>query len=178
MKIKILILTLLLLTLLSCSKEKETPLSGIVTIDNILLGETPYYAYGFSFTLAKKVSSLDDPGPDITLVATLKIDGSIDALTLQNENPLGSFFLYGDYPDNPTAQQAFSSLTSATPGQWEDWANPVEAHQVWIFRTEGEKYAKFRIMSTVAEQRSGKPYAECTIEWVYQPDGSLTFPGK
>ena len=57
-------------------------------------------------------------------------------------------------------------------------ADPINANQVWVYRTGTETYAKIRIISTVNEIRDDMPYGECTFEWVYQPDGSLTFPGK
>ena len=37
---------------------------------------------------------------------------------------------------------------------------------------------KIRIVSTVNETRESVPYGECTFQWVYQPDGSSTFPAK
>lgn len=180
MKRSILIAAFLFFTLLSCKKDADIPLSGTVTIDNTLFGTGPYYANGFSFSKAAKVSSLSDPGPDITLVATLKIDGTIDQVSIQSENFKSSFYMYGQYTDSQSAVMAFNSLLSATvsEGQWDDWAIPVEDDQVWIFRTLDEKYVKFRIISVTAEQRDGKPFAECTLEWVYQPDGTLTFPGE
>ena len=57
-------------------------------------------------------------------------------------------------------------------------ADPVIANQVWVYRTGTETYAKIRIISTVNETRDDLPYGECTFEWVYQPDGSTTFPVK
>jgi hypothetical protein len=66
---------------------------------------------------------------------------------------------------------------------WTDFADPVKPNQVWIYRSQGEKYAKIRIISTVNERRKDTSalrdsvdYAECTFEWVYQPDGTITFP--
>ena len=52
----------------SCQKTDTTPAgSGTVTIDNKTYQSTTYYIYGFSFSKAKKVSTLENPGPDITV---------------------------------------------------------------------------------------------------------------
>jgi hypothetical protein len=55
-------------------------------------------------------------------------------------------------------------------------ADPIKDNQVWIYKSGTETYTKFRIISTVNETRSNVPYGECTFQWVYQPDGSTTFP--
>ena len=172
------ILFLLFLIQASCTKD-EPPVSGNQTIETTLYGSGPYYAYGFSFSQAKEISTLEDPGPDITLLADVDVDGTtIRRLMLQTENLSNSFSKYGEYPNATSAETAYNNLTSATVTQWVEWVDTLKSHQVWIFRTDNEHYAKFRIINTVAEERGGKPYGECTFEWDYQPDGTLTFPGK
>ena len=176
-----LILILLLMFLPAGCKKNDTPrLSGTDTIDNTLFGNGPYYALGFSFSQAKKISTLNDPEPDITLVAVQNIDGSISKTTLQTNNLKNSYYKFGEYADAISSKQAFDNLKSAvvTLARWKEESDTIRINQVWIFRTGTEHYAKFRILNSVSEQRSGKPYAECKFEWVYQPDGSITFPGK
>ncbi len=148
--------------------------SGTVTIDNTLYGTGPYYAIGFNFSTAAKVSSLSTPAPDITL----DLGGSLSVFILQTGSGLNGFFLEGEYADEATAKQAFASLTAPLVTVWADWANPVKPNQVWVYRSADEHYAKIRIVSVYSETRTPRDYAECTFEWVYQPDGSLTFPGK
>lgn len=161
-----------------CKKDKHAPLSGTVTIDNNLYGSGPYYAFGFTFSTAEKVSTLEDPPPDITLVVVTDIFGSIIKLNLQTTNFKSSFFKEGEYASPAEAEQAFNNLTSATVNQWEDDADAIAENQVWIFRTSSEKYAKFLITYSYSEERDVWPFAECTLKWAYQPDGTLTFPGK
>lgn len=176
---KCLIAILLILSFLTgCKKESGSEYSGIFTISNSLYGSGPYYALGFSFSLGKEVSTLDDPGPDITLIADVDIDGTIRRLLLQTENFKSSFFKYGQYSDAAEASAAFKNLSSVSVPAWVESGENIEKNQIWIFRTSSEHYAKFRIISTLAEKRNGKTYAECTFEWVYQPDGTLTFPVK
>jgi hypothetical protein len=175
MKNRAVIVTMLLPVLLvSCSKDNSAPISGIVTIDNTrTLGQT-YYVYGFLFSEAKKVSTLETPKPDIT------VDSDGTNALFMTDNLKNSFYLQGEYQDEATAESAFAGLTSAVVPEpsWEGLALPLKANQIWIYRSGAETYAKLRIISLIAELRNGKDYAECTFEWEYQPDGTLTFPGK
>jgi hypothetical protein len=158
----------------SCKKNEAPETSGITTIDNVrTLGQT-YYVYGFLFSEAKKVSTLDNPPPDIT------VDSDGTNLLLMANNLKNSFYKSGEFNDASSAATAFDDLTSATiqPSEWEGLAYPLKENQVWIYRSGTDHYAKLRIISLIAEIRNGKDYAECTFEWEYQPDGTLTFPGK
>jgi len=172
MKKSVLIILLAGSILCSCKKDETPSVSGTVTIDNKIYQSTTYYAYGFSFSKAKKVSTLDTPGPDVTLFIIA------DRLTFQVSNLNPSFYKLGDYPDAQSASAAFDNLTTVGNYQWAEMADPILANQVWVYRSGTETYAKIRIISTVNEPRDGLPYGECTFEWVYQPDGSKTFPVK
>jgi len=57
-----------------------------------------------------------------------------------------------------------------------DLAVPLEANQVWVFKSRDYKYAKFRIITVDLDTSGDTPFASCKLEWVYQPDGSATFP--
>lgn len=168
---------MLLVIMPGCTKD-QPKVSGTETIITTLYGSGPYYAYGFSFSEGKQLSTDGTPLPDITLLVDLGIDGTARHLMLQTENYQNSFFKFGEYSSAAQAQEAFTGLTSANVTQWAGLADTVRANQVWIFRTATEHYAKFRVISTVAEMRNDVAYGECTFDWAYQPDGTLTFPGK
>ena len=174
---KIIVISVLLLYILSgCNKDDDTAqLSGTVTINNDLGGDqyTGYYAFGFSFIMGKKVSSLDNPPPDIII----DNGSTYDNLIFMNNNNNPSFYKSGDYPDAASAEQAYNALTSATVTQWGGIGEQVRPHQIWLYRTDNQRYAKLRIVSTNARDLE-RDFAECTFEWDYQPDGTLTFPGE
>jgi hypothetical protein len=167
-----LILLPLLLIQLSCKKQEVIPASGTVTIDNTTGFNRTYYVYGFLFSRAEIVSTLDNPPPDIT------VDSDGTSLFFQTNNLKDSFYKFGEFDSADSAQEAFDDLKTVSVTQWAGLAYPVESGQVWIYRSGIEHYAKIRIISTVSEVRDNRDYAECTFEWAYQPDGSLTFPGK
>jgi len=172
--ILITILPFILLAAISCSGDDDPDRSGIATIDNTRsLGQT-YYVYGFLFSEGKKVSTLDRPEPDIT------IDSDGTNLLFMTNNLKESFYLAGSYNDASAAKTAFDGMTSPVvpPAAWAGLASPLAENQIWIFRSGRDTYAKIRTISLIAEVRDEKDYAECTFEWVYQPDGTLTFPGK
>ena len=164
---------LIILILTGCEKDK-IPLSGTVTIDNTLQGTTTYYAMGFSFEKAAKVSTLQQQGYDIVITN----DGTVSNLILQANNYRDSFSLAGQYNDEAAAKQAFAALTSPVVNNWVVWAYGIRPNQIWIYRTDKDTYAKIRIISTESLARPPRDFAACTFEWAYQPDGTLTFPGK
>ena len=170
----IILITLAILS--GCRKDDSPRTSGIDTIDNTTYETTTYYTFGFSFSQAKKVSTLDNPGPDIVIY--VNIDTPPGRLTLQANNLKPSFYKVGDFADAEAAIPAFNNLKTVEVPQWLDMADPLNANQVWIYRSGNESYAKIRIITIVNETRGSQAYGECTFQWLYQPDGSLTFPGK
>jgi hypothetical protein len=158
----------------SCGKNGDIPLSGIATINNVLVFDAnrqTYQGYGFSFSRGSLVSILENPGPDITVLAN---SGNI---SLQADNLQDSFFMAGEYADEATAIAEFKKLLFPSVPAWTGMAIPLTPGQLWIYRSADEHYAKIRIISVISEVRDSRDYVECTFGWVYQPDGTLTFPG-
>lgn len=158
----------------ACTKDESTRKSGIDTIDNTTYFSTTYYTYGFSFSEAKLMSTNLNPGPDITIY--VNVDTQTPRITLQSNNFKPSFFKVGDYPDEAAAISAFDNLKTVNVTNWVEMADPINPNQVWLYRSGTDMYTKFRIVSTINETREGIAYGECSFQWVYQPDGSTTFP--
>jgi hypothetical protein len=167
---------LIILLVTGCKKNSGPKLSGTDTINNILYGTGPYYAYGFSVTLGKNISTSTSPLDVITILADIDINNNVRKVGFFTDNYLYSFYRVGQYADSAAASLAFNNLKSFTDPPWSESGDSVRANQIWLYRTSINSYAKLRVISTVGEKRDSKPYAECTFEWVYQPDGSLTFP--
>ncbi|MCI0523439.1 MAG: hypothetical protein L0Y37_07280 [Bacteroidales bacterium] len=165
-----------ILLLFAGCKDNEVPLSGTVTIDNEIFGTSVYYAYGFSFSKAAKVSSNDTPDPDITVQAGVITGGVIIEPFLSANTFKPSFGLAGEYATASEAQAAFNALTDAGTPVWIDLAAPLKNNQVWVIRTGEEKYAKIRTIEVKLDDVELPPFASCKFQWVYQPDGSKTFP--
>jgi hypothetical protein len=178
MKSSFIIILILSVFLSACKKNDAPSGTGTVTIDNILGGTdvTGYYSYGFLFSKAKKVSTIETPGPDVTLI--VNADTPPGRLTLQANNLNPSFYKVGDYPDAQSAITAFNDLKTVGTYNYVEMADPISSNQVWVYRTGTPCYAKIRIISTILDNTKTPVYGECTFEWVYQPDGSTTFPAK
>ncbi|MDP4223471.1 MAG: hypothetical protein Q8868_09175, partial [Bacteroidota bacterium] len=143
------ILILSLLVPVSCKKDSTPDTNGTATINNTTqLGQT-YYVYGFLFSQGKKVPTSGNPQPDIT------VDNDGTQLLLMANNLKYSFYKAGEYPDATSAKTAYSNLKSATVNEtdWIGIANGIASNQIWIYRSGTNNYAKFRIISTVAEVR-------------------------
>jgi hypothetical protein len=176
MKRSILVFLLVIAVLHGCKKSDTPSTAGTVTIDNTTYQESTYYVFGFSFSKAKKVSTLEDPGPDVIIY--VNADNPPSRLTLQANNLAPSFYKVGDYADAESAINAFNDLKTIGNYPWTEMADPIGPNQVWAYRTGSGCYAKIRIISTVNETRNDLAYGECTFQWVYQPDGSETFPAR
>jgi hypothetical protein len=175
--------TILLIVFLSfsgCRKNNGPIVSGRITIDNTLYGSGPYYALGFSVPTGKKVSTLSDPANVISVLSEPGQNSLVKRVYFGTRSLENSFYRYGEYANSTAAASAFKSLTSFLNPQWIEEGDTVRPNQIWLFRTWDEKYAKLRIIDTMTMNKPGMPfpYSECTFEWVYQPDGTLTFPGK
>jgi hypothetical protein len=174
-------ITILVFTLIfsGCKKNDGPTLSGTITIDNRSYGAT-YYALGFCVPSGQKVSTLNNPSDVITILADFDTNYNVRKLFFNTYSLKNSFYRFGQYADAATASVVFKNLTSFSFPSWTGSGDTVKANQIWLFRTSVEKYAKIRIISTYTEKKTDMiyPYGECTFEWVYQPDGSLTFPGK
>jgi len=174
----LLLIPAILLT--GCKKEEEPVYSGIMTIDNVLSKDPPYYGYGFSVPTGKKVSTLDSPLDVITILEDHDVNYNVRKIFFSCSNYKDAFYKYGSYADAPAAELAFDNLTTFLLPSWKELGDSVKSNQIWLFRTDEDKYAKIRVISTFTEKRPDMvfPYAECTFEWVYQPDGTQNFPAK
>lgn len=161
----------LVIILAGCKEDEKFRTSGTDTIDNVRYKSTTWFTYGFSFSTGKLVST-ETSQPDITVDTSLTERPNV----LLSGRAGTSFHKFGDYPDEASAKAAFEGLKTVTATTWEDWANPVLPHQVWIFRSSLEKYTKIRIVNIVQRKEQGIPLTELTFQWVHQPDGSLIFP--
>ncbi|MEE4213902.1 MAG: hypothetical protein V2I34_02480 [Bacteroidales bacterium] len=162
--------------LLSCDREPENIYSGEFIIDNTLYvyGQY-YYATGFSFEEGEERRTIDTPGPDITVHAYSDAQGAVSGAYLDTPNLVASFALAGDFPSAAEAKTFYDKLLTAGSYSWTLSANDIGENQVYVFRTRKDNYVKFRIKELLLDDTDEGPYAEVTIEWQIQPDGSATF---
>lgn len=170
------VLLIIMAMQLSCSKDEEDIYSGEFTIDNALyvFGQY-YYAIGFSFEEAEELRTIDTPGPDITVHAYTDAQGAVSGAYLDTPNLVASFALAGDFPSAAEAKNFYDDLLTADAYNLTLSADNISENQVYVFRTRMDNYVKFWIKDLLLDDTDEGPYAEVTIEWQIQPDGSTTF---
>jgi len=178
MKNIFLIVLLTLLATAACNKEKNPGNSGEITLTSELYGSGPYYAYGFNFSLGKMVKTSDHPGPDITVLPKSSPDNSVvESAYLSSDNLKNSFSFTASFSSLSEAEDFFNHYTEVNDSSgYQGIAEDIRPYQIWTYRTSDEKYAKLLIKTVKKEIRDDFPYAETTLQYVYQPDGSRTFP--
>jgi len=173
-----LISAFVVMLLLTGCDGKDQQNSGTITLTNELYdADSYYYVLGLSFDEAKTVPTLPDQyRADIWLMAGPVTTGGpvVAYLTINTLNP--SFALTGTYGSVGEAISAFEGLKSIGIVSYVDLAAPLEANQVWVVKTRDFKYAKLRIIDVVLDTDATPDFASCKVEWVWQPDGSATFP--
>ena len=176
MKQLFIILISTIVLLVACKKEITVRTYGTDTIDNIVYQNVTWFYYGFSFSQAKLVSTESNPGPDIVLY--LNKDDVSSRVTLQANNFLPSFFKIGEYANEDEAKKAFNDLkTVGVPNQWLGMADNIAPNQVWVYRSDKDRYTKIRIIKTEFEKLSETvTIGKSEFQWVHQPDGTVNFP--
>ncbi len=171
---------ILLLAAAGCKKKEEGPVtSGKVTINSKLYETgTYYYSIGYSFSQGKLVQSNTTPGPDVVVDEQTTPDNTaIEWVYLGTDNYQNSFHLNGSFNSLSEAEDFFNNyLTVPDTIGYSGIAKDIKPYQVWTFRTRDMNYAKMLILDVSSEIQKGDPYSETTFRFVYQPDGSRTFP--
>ncbi len=168
-----------MMLLAGCGKDEQKT-SGTITLTNELFGTTVYYSMGLSFGQAGVISSLTVPGPDIFLEAGSLAEGSPVEPFLSANTLEPSYAFMGEYTTESEAVNAFDALTDASSlssvFSFIDLATPLRKNQVWVVRTRDSKFAKIRIIEVTLDTGANPDFASCRLEWVWQPDGTATFP--
>jgi len=167
-------MSLMILPLLAVSCEKEGGGSGggEFTIDNTLYGYGPYYAIGYSFGQGSKISTMESPGPDITVHARTDAEGNVSGAYIDTPQLTESFALAGEFDTEEEAKNFFDRLTGPVSYTWSSYAGDVKKNQVWLFKTSGEDYVRIRIISMLLSDTAEGPYVEMTAEWSMLPAGT------
>jgi len=164
-----------------CNRNDQQ-FSGTITLTNELFGGDPYYyGLGLSFDEGKAVPTLPDQyRADIVLMAGTIPGGTAVEPFLSANTLEPAFALMGEYATESEAVTAFRALKDASSlssvFSFLDLAAPLKKNQVWVVRTRDHTFAKIRIIDVVLDIAPDPDFASCRLEWVWQPDGSATFP--
>jgi hypothetical protein len=175
MKLRLIPALAVMLLLPGCDDE-DVPYSGTITLDNVLYESgSYYYALGLSFEEGIAVPTLPD-AKRYDIIVPPGNEPLLSANTLEE-----AFALMGEYSSETDAKNAFKALTAVGSASYIAMASPLKNNQVWVVRTRDRndnkfRYAKIRTIEVTLDTTADPDYASCKLEWVYQPDGSATFP--
>ena len=158
-----------------CEKKDEDKYYGIDTIDNTLYGTQIYYAMGFSFETGSESSTLESPGPDITIHVATDIGGNIVGKYINSPNLTESFALVASFGTSAEAEENFDELRDTGSPGWSLSAGGLEVNQVWLFKTSKGNFVKFRVIELKTDNSINPPGVEIKFEWRLQPGGSSIF---
>ncbi|MFN2313069.1 MAG: hypothetical protein ABR531_01340 [Bacteroidales bacterium] len=172
----------IMMLLAGCGKDDQKT-SGTITLTNELFErDNYYYALGLSFDEAKAVPTQPDQyRADITLMAGTLQGGTAAEPFLSANTFEPAFAFMGEYATESEAVTAFRALKDASSlfsalFFFVDLAAPLKKNQIWVIRTRENTFAKIRIIDVVLDIAPNPDFASCRLEWVWQPDGSATFP--
>lgn len=177
-KIHIYIFTFL--GLIACSKtDTKVKTSGTTVISSEILGNNgAYYVVGFSFAKAANVNFniTSSTVPDIVVENNIDNHGTVIGANLSSPKNDAAFNLAGTFNNSTDAEVYFSGLKDFSNTVFSAKVDSIVANQVYLFKSLSNTYTKFWIQDLTVKQNGASQYAEITVKWVYQPDGSMTFP--
>lgn len=166
----------------ACSGSGGPDLKGEMTLSSQLYGTESYYLFGFSYEEADlfKYPFGGETLPDIINEGFLVIEGS-DQRALPGFNTPGGvngFALAGSFESQEEARAFFDAYKQVEDAlQFLPVSDTVKEHQVWVQQSALGNYAKLLVRNVSSfSVESGRPYSEVVLDYVYQPDGSTTFP--
>ncbi len=170
----------LLIIVISCSKKNENPLvsESEITISTEFFGSI-YYVYGYSFELAKSISSQDTKlVSDIVATRIQYPDGTVlgAQLTAGSNNPYG-FNKLGDFATLQAANAYYDAYKEVKDSAWESLSDTLVPFQVYAFRTYRDNFVKFMItgVTIVNAATPSDNYVEIDLKYFIQRDGSAIF---
>lgn len=177
---KLYLVTTVFYLFLSCAKPMEIiipddpvyPTSGSACIDSRIVDNL---RSGFRFAVADTIyyPNSNQLYPDVALRVSTVSGTSLEFFAVE-VRPAFKLALSLSAPDS--AALYFDSLLTISDTTGFTYSGPgVDQHQIWLVRTNMNKYAKILITTdTIDIDNIGK----ISFNWVYQPDGSLTFPAQ
>jgi len=155
--IKLLFIALFLIWT-SCDKEK-TLLTNEFTLDSEM-------HKGFQF---ENLNIIDFPNsndlkPDFIVLAQTSDNGDVLSPFLSQPDLENRFILSEEFDNTESAQAYFDSYSTPENKPFQQFALNVKPNQIWLIKTNSDKFGKILIVSTEFNNIENKPFAKATFK--------------
>ena len=166
--------SILFFALVSCKKETKIATSGTVTLNSQKFPYGPIYAiYGLSFS-AGAIHKFPAQDADI-IVAALNPSGAITAVYFTAPDYYTGNFNNTSYnPDLASAEIQFDNYSEVSATNFQPLTDTLKVGQIITYKNSANQYAKM-LVSSINIVKKDPPYAEVTIKWAFQPNGTTKF---
>lgn len=171
----------LLVILSGCKAILGPDRTGVINLSSELFGTETYYIFGFSYEKGTyyKYPFQGEPVPDIINEAIRVLEGGNVKLLPGFNTPgqMNGFALAGEFVSLEEANEFYQDYAEVETGlQFETISDTIELFQVWIQQTAIGNYAKLLVRDIQNfEGETGSQYNVVTMDYTYQPNGSVTF---
>ncbi|MFW5658257.1 MAG: hypothetical protein ACOCYF_02310 [Bacteroidota bacterium] len=179
----LLFFTISLFIFYGCKKEDAGPkTSGTFTLSSKLSSsESAFYSNAYSFSRGEKVKFGGEFKNSFDILLTNQYDNNrvnvIGARMNAHPSKEEAFALVDSFDSMEQASTAFESYKEAEDLQYVELSAVLEINDIWGIKTYDEKYAKVLVEEiTINKDDPENQYTEVKFRFIYQPDGSKTFP--
>ena len=169
------VLVILIGICFSCEKKEDQKYAGEIILSSELLPADPswsYYGFTFEDGQVKIYQDRSSVQPDLSVT----YNDFNQIVSLASSNPEDPFYKDGDFANASAAEAYFNSYREVTANKFEAQADTIVPTLFWTVQTASKKFAKIWIKDIQINTGTHSDYAELTIKYQYQPDGTKIFP--
>jgi len=157
MKTKILF-GLFLIILISCDEEESKP------SDEFTLSSSQYKGFLFEEMQIISFSNTNDSNPDFVVLAQTDENGDIASPFLTHPELERRFYLSNSFDNYEKALSSYNNFEIPENYHLIQSALNIEPNQIWLIKTNSEKFGVVLIKSTEYNKDNDTPYAEATFK--------------
>jgi hypothetical protein len=175
---RVLIPLAILLACIACKKEKETPVSGDITLSSKLVLDGQYFTRGYSFDEAV---FLPFPGTsasrvDLLVFTTTDDQGGVNGAYLTSPSNIDSAYCKtGSFNTLEEATSYWNGHKLIECSSFMENSDLIHPFEIWNIHTGRETYARILVKAIHVVSDPDGDFVEVDLKWEYQPNGTKQF---
>ena len=149
---------LFLMILISCAKEENKP------SDEFTLKSSQYTGFVFEDLQIISFPNTDNLKPDFLVSAQTVENGTVVSPFLSHPALETRFFLSDTFENYENALASYNNFIIPENIQLEQFALNIKPNQIWLIKTNTEKFGVILIKSAAFNNNNDTPYAETTFK--------------